>query len=299
MFLDGVGLGEADAEKNPFACGDTPNLGALLEGRTLVDATSRFSTDMVSFVPTDACLGVDGRPQSATGQATIVTGLNVPQMTGRHWGPKPNADIQRIVSADNLFIRLAAQGHSLRLANAYPTSFFNGINSGRRSYSSLQLAFVTAGISLYTHQHLRSGHAFAADFCGDEWRSRLQVSDAPLYSPEEAGRRLASKGQRHSLVLFDHWPSDVVGHRGTMDQAVDLVGRIDAVLGGIMDEWHLDEGLVIITSDHGNLEDMSTRNHTLNRVPTILIGRGHAGLADRIHDLTDLAPVITRYLADM
>lgn len=297
MFLDGVGLGTADSRHNPFASAKLPNLAALFHGRTLVHGTPRFSTDLISFVPTDPLLEVTGYPQSATGQAAIVTGLNVPKMIGKHWGPKPNTEIQRIVCADNLCLRLVSQGHSLRLANAYPPSFFDGIQSGRRSYSVLQLAFATAGISLYTADDLRSGRAFSADLSGHTWRSQLKIRDAPLYSPEEAGRRLANEAKRHSLVLFDYWMSDVVGHRGSIKEAIELVENIDAAVGGIMSEWDMSQGMVIIVSDHGNIEDMSTRHHTLNPVPTLLIGGCHASMASSIHALTDLLSVITKYLS--
>ena len=297
LFLDGVGLGEADADRNPFARADLPNLRALLGGHVLTNGTPRFSDHHVSFVPTDACLGVHGCPQSATGQATIVTGLNVPRLTGKHWGPKPDVDIQRIVRSDNLLLPLANSGHSLKLANAYPPKFFDAINSGMRSYSALQLAFVTAGIALYTGDDLRDGRAYSADFTTGVFHTVPKVSVAPSYSLRECGRMLARKAQRHSLVLFDHWLSDLIGHRGTMDEAARLLERFDEVMGGIMDEWDMDDGLALVTSDHGNIEDMSSRHHTLNLVPTLLIGNSHARLSDGINDLTNLAPVITEYLS--
>ncbi|MGI8884009.1 MAG: hypothetical protein ACR2IA_07185 [Pyrinomonadaceae bacterium] len=49
---------------------------------------------------------------------------------------------------------------------------------------------------------------------------------------------------------------------------------------------------VILTSDHGNIEDLSVRNHTLNDVPTIVWGREKNSVAGRIKDLTDITPAI-------
>jgi phosphopentomutase len=55
--------------------------------------------------------------------------------------------------------------------------------------------------------------------------------------------------------------------------------------------------LLIITSDHGNIEEKDHRQHTRNPVPTILVGEGHAELALDIHNLADIAQVVRQVLA--
>ena len=52
----------------------------------------------------------------------------------------------------------------------------------------------------------------------------------------------------------------------------------------------------LLTSDHGNIEDLSVRNHTLNLVPTIVWGRSRDRIAARIHSLTDITPTIVDLL---
>ena len=66
----------------------------------------------------------------------------------------------------------------------------------------------------------------------------------------------------------------------------------------MVEAWRDDEleGLLIITSDHGNIENKNHRSHTENPVPTILIGQRHEELAGDIHDLTDIAGVIRQVL---
>ena len=49
-------------------------------------------------------------------------------------------------------------------------------------------------------------------------------------------------------------------------------------------------------SDHGNLEDKSTRRHTYNSVPVIILGKEHRQVASRIRDLSDIYPALLRYL---
>src|SRR5512137_1241571 len=90
LFLDGVGLGPNDPNTNPLAQAAMPNLSRLLDGQRLVVGETPQVTDRATVVALDACLGVPGTPQSATGQATLLTGRNVPAEIGYHYGPKPN-----------------------------------------------------------------------------------------------------------------------------------------------------------------------------------------------------------------
>jgi bisphosphoglycerate-independent phosphoglycerate mutase (AlkP superfamily) len=69
------------------------------------------------------------------------------------------------------------------------------------------------------------------------------------------------------------------------------------VLGGLLEAWDDDAGLIIITSDHGNLEALDHRHHTANPVPTLVIGRDRARFAAGLRDLTHVAPAIEGYLA--
>ena len=53
---------------------------------------------------------------------------------------------------------------------------------------------------------------------------------------------------------------------------------------------------MIIASDHGNLEDKSTKRHTLNPVPVLIIGKGHRKVAANIRDISDISPALLSYL---
>ncbi|MEE3227652.1 MAG: alkaline phosphatase family protein, partial [Chloroflexota bacterium] len=135
-----------------------------------------------------------------------------------------------------------------------------------------------------------------SDFTGEGWRSYLGFEDIPILSLHEAGKRLALLAQETDLLLFDYWQTDVVGHRGSMNVAIDTIERLDAVIGGIIASWSETDGLIVVVSDHGNLEDKTTRRHTCNKVPVLLFGDGHSGVASAINDLTDIAPALIEYL---
>ena len=98
IFVDGLGLGQPDPETNPLLCANMPRLSALLDGHSLAMNSGRVDSALATLVPTDATLGVAGAPQSATGQTTMLTGVNAAQELGYHWGPHPNEALRQIIS---------------------------------------------------------------------------------------------------------------------------------------------------------------------------------------------------------
>jgi 2,3-bisphosphoglycerate-independent phosphoglycerate mutase len=296
FFMDGIGVGGTDPAVNPFVTAALPHLNGLLGEGWYARQNGRFTTDRATFIATDACLDMDGRPQSATGQATILTGRNIPQQIGQHYGPKPNKAVAAAIKAGTLFHEVVAAGGRAALLTPYPDGYFAAIESGRRLYSAVPLAAVSAGISLMTANDLRNGRAVSPDFTAAGWRSHLGYDDIPQITSDQAGQQLARLAPKYHFSFFEHWPSDRAGHRGSLAAAAAHLEHIDATLGGLLDAWNDEQGLLIITSDHGNIEEKDHRQHTFNPVPTILVGRDHAALADQITDLADIAKVVRHLL---
>jgi 2,3-bisphosphoglycerate-independent phosphoglycerate mutase len=298
IFLDGVGLGADDLEKNPFARAEMPGLKALLEGRRLLLDSAPLESQRASLLALDACLGVGGLPQSATGQAVLLTGQNVPQKLGYHYGPKPNPEVAEFLTNGNLFNAVRQSGRRAAFLNAYPQRYFEGIDSGRRLYSAIPLAAASAGVPLLTTADLYAGQAIAADFTAQGWRDHLGMSNAPVLEAFQAGQRLAQLAQLVDFAFFEYWLSDYAGHGQDMQIACQLLETIDQVLEGLLEAWDDQDGLVLITSDHGNLEDLSTRRHTANPVPALLIGAPELRrqFSDGLENLTGVAPAILRTL---
>jgi hypothetical protein len=294
LFLDGVGLGPPDPAVNPFAAVEMPALRAALGGRALLAESAPCVGPQATLLAIDACLDVPGDPQSATGQAALLTGVNVPAEVGEHYGPKPNPAVAAAIRRGSLFSEVVARGGSAALLNAYPPRYYDTIASGRRLYSSIPLAVTAAGLPLRTAEDLQAGVALSADFTGQGWAEQPGFPPAPVLGREEAGRRMAELARQVDMAWFDFWPSDVAGHRADMAQAITLLEHLDAVLGGFLQAWNDGPDLAVITSDHGNLEDLSERGHTRNPVPGILIGPAdlRAAVAPRLHRLTDFHDVI-------
>ncbi len=296
LFLDGVGLGDDDPAINPLAVDAYPTLRALLDGHRPVAATGRLSTAEAELVPTDATLGVAGRPQSATGQAAIVTGINAAQRLGEHYGPRPDARVRAILDEGSIFRRLASEGYHPYFCNAYPQRYFDAVARGKRLLSAIPYAVTVGGLPLLTHEDLSAGRALSADFTNQAWRDELGHLDAPLYTLAEAGRALWQLSQPHDFVFFEHWQTDVIGHAADRDGAVALLHRFDGFLAGLLAATDLGRTLVIVNSDHGNIEDCSHGKHTTNPALTLLFGAGRRDAAARIADLTDFLPVILEFL---
>lgn len=297
LFLDGIGLSSAGPGTNPFARAHMPRLQHLLDGRRLVKSAAPHNNQRATLLALDASLGVPGLPQSATGQASLVTGRSVPAELGYHYGPKPNPDVADLIRSDNLFIQLRWRGLRSALLNAYPPRYFEAIQSGRRLYSAIPLAVTSAGISLKTAGDLLAGEALSADFTNQGWRDQLGFSDTPLLTPEEAGGRLADLAMDYDLVFYEVWLTDYAGHMQDMQRACDILETFDQVLSGLLENWDDRQGLILITSDHGNLEDLSTRRHTNNPVPGLVIG--DKGLREtftsNLADIAGVTPAILQF----
>jgi hypothetical protein len=293
IFMDGIGLGENNPETNPFARAKMPNLNKLLDGRSLLKDAAPFHGNNATLVAVDPAVGVSGLPQSATGQAILLTGINIPAELGYHYGPKPNHEVAAYLKEATLFSRFVKEGKKATLLNAYPPRYFDGIDSGKRLYSSIPLSVVNAGLPLFKHDDLFEGRALSADFTGEGWRSMLGFSEAPMMDAHHAGRKLGMLAKEYDFSLFEYWASDYAGHKQEMDNAINLMEAFDVVLGGLVENWD-DEGLILLTSDHGNMEDLSTRRHTDADVPALVIGNqsARAEFTRDMKDLTDIAPAI-------
>ena len=241
-------------------------------------------------------MGVEGLPQSATGQASILTGLNVPMEIGGHYGPKPDQRVRQVIQRGTVFDSLTRRGCRAGLLNAYPQGYFSGIDSGKRLYSAIPLAVTHAGLPLKNTRDYYAGKAIAADFTGQAWRQQLNYPDAPVMGEEQAGKHLAAMAQEYDFAMFDYWLSDYAGHKQDREGACMLLESFDRVLGGLLAAWDEQQGIILVTSDHGNLEDLSTRRHTENPVPCLVIGPAplRREFTHGLRSLTDIAPAILR-----
>jgi 2,3-bisphosphoglycerate-independent phosphoglycerate mutase len=231
FFMDGVGLGEEDPETNPFVRARLPHLEALLgEGWYVRDQP--HAPGGAGEPGTDGPdAGRAGAAAERDGPGDILTGRNVPELIGEHYGPKPNRAVAAHIEAGTLFDEVVRAGGRAALLTPYPQRYFEAIESGRRLLSAVPLAASNAGLPLRNAADLRAGRAVSPDFTARGWRDQLGYDDMPVLSAEAAGARIGELAQAHHFSFFEHWPSDRTGHRGTLQEAVAHLELIDAGAG--------------------------------------------------------------------
>lgn len=296
VFIDGIGIGPDDPAVNPFSSAHMPTLHALTNGHRWVTGIGRQDHEAALFFPVDPRMGVPGRPQSGSNHATIITGRPVPQLIGEHYGPKPNAATRAIVDEGNFFSEVVARGLSADLLTAYPPHLLHDIERGKTLPSAFMQAAANAGCPLHTVEDLKAGRALSADWTGAGWASHLKIDGVPQLSAYDGGVKMARLAQAHTFAMHAHVFTDFVGHRGTLADAVTLLEHIDAVMAGALDTWDLANDLLILTSDHGNMEQIGTRTHTPNDVPLLVAGAGRDSFAEHVKTLADLVPAMRRLL---
>jgi hypothetical protein len=294
VFLDGVGLGEDDAGANPFAGHPLPFLSRCLDGRKPLRRNGGYSNGQAALLGLDAGLGVAGLPQSGTGQTAILTGLNAPAILGEHDGPYPNQRLRALLAEQNIFKRLLEAGKPVAYASAYPDRFLNRLKRGKGRLSANTRAALDAGLKIRGPEELQAGRAISGMLTNRYWRE--WGYDVPLLSPQEVGTRFVALAQDHALTFFEFWYTDVVGHRQDIGQAHHLLDLLDGFFEGIVEAANLETTLLLIISDHGNFEDLTTKQHTANPALALLIGQAHLAAAQRLSSTIDFAPLIVDLL---
>jgi hypothetical protein len=301
LFLDGVGLGGTNPAENPFAAGYASVFSSLLgEG-----GPPRLSSDdpgnLTTVLRLDATLGVDGLPQSGTGQTTLFTGVNASKVLGRHFGPYPHSSLHDLLRKRNIFAQLGSAGFPACFANAFPSRFFEHRKAHPSRLSVTTLSCDMSGVPIRGVDELVSGNAVSADITGAGW-AELGHPEVPVIPPETAAERLLFLTRSYRFVLFEYWKTDHAGHAMDFSFAHEVLSPLDRMLSGILER--IDENtLLLITSDHGNIEDLSTKVHTTNPVPLILHGKGHARMSELVKrhggkDLSCVTPAIIDALSD-
>lgn len=300
LFLDGVGIGKSDPSANPFFAAQLPVFRSLLAGKLPSLDEQFLQNGIASIVPLDATLGVDGLPQSGTGQTALFTGENASQIIGKHFGPFPYSTLRPIINEKNIFRQLRDAGKKVYFANAYPQKFFDYFKDKQTRLTVTTLSCSYCEMPLHEADVLAQGRAISGDVTNAGW-ARMGYPHIETIEAAEAGRRLAKLSSEYDFVLFEYWRTDKAGHAQKLTDAVDALQVIDELLRGIVETVDTRETLVIITSDHGNVEDLTTKVHTRNPVPAWLLGHAHREIADaflRNPQLTVVTPTLVQQIAD-
>jgi len=280
-----------------------PHLAGLLGGPLVLSGAAggsegRWSETLLShnglvLRALDACLGVPGLPQSATGQTALFTGVNAAALVGDHVTAFPTRRLREVIAERSVLKQVAKAGGEVLFANAHSERFWELIRKRERRLGASTLTALAAGVPIPNLEDLAEGRAVLWDFT-HEIASRHLGYELAVVTPEKAGMRLASLAARHDLVLYESFLTDLAGHRRI--EARWVLGQLDAFLGAVL-AHRTPETTVILCSDHGNVEDASTKSHTTNPVPLLAVGPA-ARCFEAATAITDVTPAIVSCLAD-
>lgn len=271
IFVDGIGIGSDDPEVNPLRDARFPNLQHLLDSAT----------------PLDACLGIKGLPQSATGQATLLTGINASELMGRHIEGFPPLRLKEMIQQENLFSKLQKLEQRCTFANSY---WIDDPHRIPPRYQSVTTVMSLSALGGLRHKaELLAGKAVNHDIT--RWTMHTRGYNGELISPETAAEHLTGIAVEHNFTLFEYFLTDRAGHSRDRDMAFRTLETLERFLPKVIRFAEQPNHLFLLCSDHGNIEDGSTFTHTKNPVPLIALG-DRTEHFQSLKTLTDITPAI-------
>ncbi len=286
LFIDGIGVGDEDRAVNPFVF-TSSRIFHLTKSNDAGDVYPHTYFDNGYIRSIECSMGVDGLPQSASGQTALFTGVNTAKLLGRHLSGFPTRSLKKILREKSIMVLLERKGYRVLFANAFTPPYFEK-KITRVSATTAMAEGCNRRIRNF--RDLEKGGAVFMDLT-NKWL----IANGYWVTPrtiKEAAEVLARVTAENDFTLFEYFITDVRGHRGDFADAVEQAKILEELITTIWSNLDHDEDLLLITSDHGNLEDMSVKTHTNNRIPLILAGKGAESLIGKINKITEVTPAL-------
>lgn len=294
IFLDGVGIGREDYVFNPFFKYGFKTFTEIFNEIPSYNY-QYLSTDNYILFPVDPVMGIDGLPQSGTGQTSIFCGVNAPELIGQHFGPYPYSTLIPYIQKKNILKYFLDKNQKVSFLNAYPKVFFDYLKSGKTRLSVTTLMCKFNNMRLNKARDVWKGQALTSEITNARWQLKLNYK-LPVISPELAAKRLLKVASKNKITLFEYFLTDHLGH-GRYDGAIiQMISDLDQFLLTILKKFDRKTTTILICSDHGNFEDLSTKSHTLNPSLCITAGLGAKYLSSKIKSLADIKGAIIKLL---
>ncbi len=227
--------------------------------------------------PIDARLGVEGLPQSATGQTSLFTGVNAAREIGMHMQGFPGPSLRRKIAKTNIFSELMRKGKSVSFANAYIR--FNLEELALRKLCSVTTVMLESSLGWARNvEHMLTGKAVYHDLTR---KTLSHLVDIPEISPETAAENLFDISAENDFTLFEYFLTDRAGHKRDMTMLETILKDLSAFICRISKLLN-ENTFLLVTGDHGNCEDPETRTHTLNPVPLLVLSGNGSYPADKL-----------------
>ena len=215
----------------------------------------------------DACLGVEGIPQSATGQTALFTGVNAAELLGRHYAAFPGKTLKNIISERNILLKVKEMRLKPVFANAYLKYKLEEIFNSRFCSVTTSMTY-SIQKETFNSDDLINGDCVFHDITNWTADKNLNI---PIIEPEKAAENLLNCALKHDFTLFEYFLTDRAGHgkkHQHLPRVLDELSRFIIHLSANLP----DNYALILCSDHGNCENLSIKTHTQNNVPITIIG---------------------------
>lgn len=123
----------------------------------------------------------------------------------------------------------------------------------------------------------------------------------PEMSAKEVKDKLIAeiKADKFDFIIINFANPDMIGHTGIMEAAIKACVAVDKCLGEVVDAVLKEDGVLMVTADHGNIEKMFDEvksqphtAHTTNQVPFILVGNDVKKYKLKDGNLCSIAPTV-------
>lgn len=142
---------------------------------------------------------------------------------------------------------------------------------------------------------LAKGDALAADISGLRLVEHLGL-DVQVLDEAQAAQNLIGLSARHAFTAFEYFHTDKAGHTQSHEDAEQCLRSLDYFITKLVEDCLQAGVTLVMTSDHGNIEDLSVKTHTRNPVPFAAYGPD-AAIFKSVNAITDLVPAIMSTLS--
>jgi Metalloenzyme superfamily len=144
-----------------------------------------------------------------------------------------------------------------------------------------------AGVRLRTWDDVRRGEALTSSMTheleNDFNCEFFGQSPLPRRTPEEAAAILTALARVHDFTFYKYQIPDLVSHTGKVELAREVFEIVEQFIEALLREIDPSETIVVISSDHGHLEQVGTSHaHPKTRVPTWYFGPDAERTAERL-----------------
>jgi hypothetical protein len=289
IFIDGLGIGHDFADSNPCRLAGLKFFNHFQAERYPKRVGSGYAIGL------DATLGVDGLPQSATGQTALLTGVNAAAFLGRHLSGFPNENLRGLIAEHSILKKFVQMGHKAAFLNTFRPPFFDyDPYDIIRHLSATTVTNLYAGLPFFGIADLLAERSVYQDLTNESLIKK--AFRVPRYSPEKAGEIVGRQAQNYRFCLFEYFQTDRAGHSQDLSRARAELIKLEAFLDAVLANVDLFTTLVLVASDHGNIEDLSVKSHTRNPVLALLFGRGRENFLEDCRGITDFYPVLLSFI---